>query len=148
MSVDYDPLSDEAMVDPQRLYALLREHDPVHHMERYDAWALASFDSVWQACSDTDSFSVRRGQTPNQILLGEPAANLTFPELDPPEHRLRRRGTGALLHPRGRPPRRARHPVDRPRDPRAAARGRRVRRLRGLRQPRDHAGRLPQGRGS
>jgi cytochrome P450 len=90
-AVEYDPYSDEAMLDPQRLYALLRRHDPVHFLPAYNAWALASFDAVWQACSDTASFSVRRGQTPNQVLLGEPAANLTFPELDPPEHRLRRR---------------------------------------------------------
>lgn len=90
-AVEYDPYSEEAMTDPHRLYAELRAHDPVHYLPRYDAWALASFEAVWQACSDTESFSVRRGQTPNQVLLGEPAANLTFPELDPPEHRLRRR---------------------------------------------------------
>jgi cytochrome P450 len=91
MDIGYDPYSDEAMHDPQRLYAHLRRHDPVHFMPAYNAWALASFEAVWQACSDTASFSVRKGQTPNQILLGEPASNLTFPELDPPEHRLRRR---------------------------------------------------------
>jgi cytochrome P450 len=89
--VDYDPYSDEAMVDPHRLYALLRAHDRVHRLEQYDAWALAGFEEVWQVCGDTASFSVRRGQTPNQVLLGEPAMNMTFPELDPPEHRLRRR---------------------------------------------------------
>jgi cytochrome P450 len=87
----YDPYSDEAMLEPQDLYRQLRRHDPVHRLEDYDAWALAAFDDVWQACSDTASFSVHRGQTPNQVLLGEPAANLTFPELDPPEHRRRRR---------------------------------------------------------
>lgn len=91
MSVAYDPYSEEAMVDPQDLYARLRAEDPVHFIADYDAWALAGFDGVWQACSDTESFSVHRGQTPNQVLLGEPALNLTFPELDPPEHRLRRR---------------------------------------------------------
>ncbi|MEO8693861.1 MAG: cytochrome P450 [Acidimicrobiales bacterium] len=91
MSVDYDPLSEEAMTDPQPLYAQLRAHDPVHYMAKYDAWALASFAAVWQVCSDTSSFSVRRGPTPNQILLGEPASDLTFAGLDPPEHRLRRR---------------------------------------------------------
>lgn len=90
-AVNYDPYSDEAMHDPRDLYAELRRHDPVHFMPAYNAWALAGFDAVWQACSDTVSFSVRNGQTPNQVLLGEPAANLTFPELDPPEHRLRRR---------------------------------------------------------
>ncbi|MBM3658557.1 MAG: cytochrome P450 [Actinobacteria bacterium] len=91
MSVQYDPYSDQAMLDPHPLYAQLRAEDPVHHLAEYDAWALASFDAVWQVCSDTEAFSVRRGQTPNQVLLGEPALNLTFPELDPPEHRLRRR---------------------------------------------------------
>ena len=91
MAVDYDPLSEEAMTDPQPLYAQLRAEDPVHYMAKYDAWALASFAAVWQVCSDTSSFSVRRGPTPNQILLGEPASDLTFAGLDPPEHRLRRR---------------------------------------------------------
>jgi cytochrome P450 len=91
MAVDYDPLSDEAMTEPHSLYAQLRAHDPVHFMPTYNAWALASFAAVWQVCSDTSNFSVRRGPTPNQILLGEPASDLTFAGLDPPEHRLRRR---------------------------------------------------------
>lgn len=91
MATMYDPYSEEAMLEPQRLYARLRAEDPVHALPEYDAWALACFDDVWQACSDTESFSVLRGQTPNQVLLGEPALNLTFPELDPPEHRHRRR---------------------------------------------------------
>ena len=91
MPVDYDPLSEEAMTNPQPLYAQLRAEDPVHYMERYNAWALASFAAVWQVCADTSSFSVRRGPTPNQILLGEPASDLTFAGLDLPEHRLRRR---------------------------------------------------------
>ncbi len=91
MTVDYDPYSEEAMLEPQALYARLRAEDPVHYLPQYDAWALARFADVWQAGSDSDAFSVLRGQTPNQVLLGEPAANLTFPELDPPEHRARRR---------------------------------------------------------
>ncbi len=90
-ALEYDPYSEEAMLEPQRLYTRLRAEDPVHALPEYDAWALACFDDVWQACSDTESFSVLRGQTPNQVLLGEPALNLTFPELDPPEHRHRRR---------------------------------------------------------
>ena len=95
MAVAYDPYSEEAMLEPQALYARLRAEDPVHYLPEYDAWALATFADVWRTCADTDAFSVRRGQTPNQVLLGEPALNLTFPELDPPEHRLRRR---ALAH--------------------------------------------------
>ena len=91
MAVDYDPLSEEAMTDPHALYAQLRANDPVHYMAQYNAWALASFAAVWQVCSDTSSFSVGRGPMPNQILLGEPASDLTFAGLDPPLHRLRRR---------------------------------------------------------
>ena len=87
----YDPFGEAEMLDARPAYAALRAHDPVHRLAGYDAWALAGFDAVWQACGDTNSFSVRRGQTPCQVLLGEPAMNLTFPELDPPEHRLRRR---------------------------------------------------------
>ncbi|HEX4017569.1 MAG TPA: cytochrome P450 [Frankiaceae bacterium] len=91
MDVDYDPYSEEAMLEPQALYARLRAEDPVHYLPDYDAWALACFDDVWQAGADAESYSVLRGQTPNQVLLGEPSANLTFPELDPPEHPRRRR---------------------------------------------------------
>ncbi len=53
-------------------------------MPEYDAWALACFEDVWQAGSDSDAFSVLRGQTPNQVLLGEPAANLDLPRARPP----------------------------------------------------------------
>jgi len=89
--VVYDPLSAEAMTNPHALYAQLRTEDPVHYMAQYDAWALAGFDAVWQACSDTSSFSMKKGPIPYQVLLGEPASDLTFAGLDPPEHRLRRR---------------------------------------------------------
>ncbi len=108
MAVDYDPYSEEAMLEPQAVYARLRAEDPVHYLPEYDAWALAGFEDVWQAGSDSAAFSVLRGQTPNQVLLGEPAANLTFPELDPPEHRARRR----VLAPRT--PARPRRQMSRP----------------------------------
>lgn len=90
MTVDYDPYSHQAMTEPRPLYARLRAEDPVHYLEQYDTWALASFDAVWQVCLDTASFTCTRGQTPNQVMLGDPTGH-TFPELDPPEHRLRRR---------------------------------------------------------
>jgi cytochrome P450 len=90
VAIDYDPYSHEAMTEPRPLYARLRAESPVHYIEQYDTWALASFDAVWQACLDTTSFTCTRGQTPNQVMLGDPTGH-TFPELDPPEHRLRRR---------------------------------------------------------
>jgi hypothetical protein len=78
------------MTEPRPVYTRLRAEDPVHYLEQYDTWALASFDAVWQVCLDTSSFTCARGQTPNQVMLGDPTGH-TFPELDPPEHRLRRR---------------------------------------------------------
>jgi cytochrome P450 len=90
VAVDYDPYSHEAMTEPRPLYARLRAEDPVHYLEQYDTWALATFDTVWQVCGDTTNFTCTRGQTPNQVMLGDPTGH-TFPELDPPEHRLRRR---------------------------------------------------------
>lgn len=78
------------MRDPHPLYARLRAEDPVHYMERYDAWAVASFAGVWQVCGDTEHFTTTTGQHPGSVLYGLPAS-ASFPDLDPPEHRFRRR---------------------------------------------------------
>lgn len=87
---DFDPYGDDAMTDPRARYARMIADGPLHRVEQYDAWAAVGFDAVWAICSDTKHFTCTRGQTPNQVLLGEPTGH-TFPELDPPEHRLRRR---------------------------------------------------------
>lgn len=90
MATEYDPCSDEAMRDPHPLYARLRAEDPVHYMARYDAWAVASFADVWQICGDTEHFTTTTGQHPGSVLYGLPPSE-SFPDLDPPEHRFRRR---------------------------------------------------------
>jgi len=86
----FDPYGEDAMTDPRPLYARMVADAPLHRIEQYDAWAALGFDAVWDICLDTKHFTCTRGQTPNQVLLGEPTGH-TFPELDPPEHRLRRR---------------------------------------------------------
>ena len=91
MDIDYDPYSPEAMIDPRPLYAQLREQDPVHYVAEYDAWALASFEAVWQVCKDTTNFTCTQGVPPPSALLNEPGGAATFALMDPPEHRLRRR---------------------------------------------------------
>lgn len=90
MAVDYDPYSPEAMVDPRPLYARMRAEGPVHRVEKYDAWALAGFEAVWQVCKDTTNFTCTHGMPPGSALLGEPVG-VSFAALDPPLHRLRRR---------------------------------------------------------
>jgi cytochrome P450 len=86
----YDPYGAEIMTDPRPLYDRLVREGAIHRTTGYDAWAVMGFDAVWDICLDTTHFTCTRGQTPNQVLLGEPTGH-TFPELDPPEHRLRRR---------------------------------------------------------
>ena len=90
MAVDYDPFSSEAMVDPRPLYARMRAAGSVHRVERYDAWALAGFEAVWQVCKDTEHFTCTHGMPPGSALLGEPVG-ISFTALDTPLHRLRRR---------------------------------------------------------
>ena len=51
---------------------------------------MGGIDAVREICLDTTDFTCTRGQTPNQVMLGEPTGH-TFPELDPPQHRPRRR---------------------------------------------------------
>ena len=88
--MDFDPYGEQAMTDPRPLYDAMVAEAPLHPIGQYDAWAAVGFDAVWDICLDTKHFTCTRGQTPNQVLIGEPTGH-TFPELDPPEHRLRRR---------------------------------------------------------
>lgn len=88
--VGYDPYSPEAMTDPRDLYAQLRARGPVHYLPDYNAWALASFEAVWQVARDHDNFTFVRGMPPNSALLGEPTT-VSFTALPNEEHLQRRR---------------------------------------------------------
>lgn len=83
----YDPFSDEAMRDPHALYKRLREEDPVHYIEKYNAWALTRFADVWEVSRRQDEWvTFAHGATPGQLMLGEPIPH-TFMTMDAPEHR-------------------------------------------------------------
>lgn len=87
MTVDYDPYSDEAMRDPFPLYKALRSEGGPHYIEKYDAWALARFEDVWEASMRHEKdITFTAGQTPGQVLLGEPVLK-AFTTMDAPEHR-------------------------------------------------------------
>ena len=75
---------------PRPVYDRMQAEAPLHYVEEYDTWAVLGFDAVRQICLDTTNFTCTRGQTPNQVMLDEPTGH-TFPELDPPQHRPRRR---------------------------------------------------------
>lgn len=88
--VAYDPFSDEVVLgDPHPLYARLRDEQPVHHLEKWDAYALSRFEDVWNACADPN-FSAARGTAASQLLTGLQPVTPSLNHMDPPEHgRLR-----------------------------------------------------------
>jgi len=95
MTVDYDPYSDEAMRDPTEIYRRLREEGRPHYIEKYDTWALTRFDDVWRASlAHEKALDYTRGQTPGQVMLGDPVPR-TFMTMNTPEHRKWR---GVLAH--------------------------------------------------
>ena len=85
MTIAYDPFSHEAMKDPHPIYARLRKESPMYFIEKYNAWAISRFQDVWDASLAQD-VTFTSGQTPGQILLGEPVPH-TFMTMDAPEHR-------------------------------------------------------------
>lgn len=87
MPPDYDPFSDQAMRDPFPLYAAMRAKGGPHYIEKYDAWALTRFEDVWEASTHHEhDVTFTAGQTPGQVLLGEPVLR-AFTTMDAPAHR-------------------------------------------------------------
>jgi cytochrome P450 len=107
--VAYDPFSDDAIDDPHGTYARLRAESPVHYLERYDTWALALFEDVWNAGADPVHF-VQPGPVlewigakeamlipPAQAEVLEAGASIFI--MNPPQHTALRRVIGALFRP-------------------------------------------------
>jgi hypothetical protein len=88
--------------DPFGRYAALRDHDPVHHVERGDHWVLSRFVDVWTAARDTATFSSAEGLTTTygeRERIGLDAAS-PIVMMDPPEHTAFRRLVAAGFTPR------------------------------------------------
>jgi len=86
--VKFVPCSGETWRDPWPMYAALRDHDPVHHVEDGDYWVLSRYDDVAAAALDTETFSSAQGLTftyDDMAAAGlEEIRPMVF--LDPPEH--------------------------------------------------------------
>ena len=87
------PRSGETWRDPFPMYAALRDHDPVHHVEDGDYWVLSRFDDVWHAARDTATFSSAEGLTTTYGERGKIGLDEAAPivMMDPPEHTAFRR---------------------------------------------------------
>ena len=99
--MDYDPFSDEVMEDPNPVYARLRRESPVHHLEKYDAYALARFDDIWQVSSDPVSYTTRHGTSAPQLLSKVLPAFPNLNHMDPPHHTTLRKQVWKFFSPRG-----------------------------------------------
>lgn len=83
--VHYDPFSAEVMLDPYPIYERLRAEAPVYYLDKYDAWAIARFDHVWNHSTST-ALSVAKGTTPAQVLTKVQPVTPMLNLMDPPEH--------------------------------------------------------------
>ena len=94
--------SGETWRDPYPMYAALREHDPLHHVERGDYWVLTRFADVFRAARDTATFSSAEGLTVtygDMVAAGIDEAR-PMVMLDPPDHTAFRRLVGRGFTPR------------------------------------------------
>ncbi|MCH2170633.1 cytochrome P450 [Myxococcota bacterium] len=89
--IDYDPFDQEIIYgDPHRVYKRLREESPVHYLPRWDCWALARFEDVWDACMDGEAYTAARGTSTAHLLTKVQPVTPTLNTMDAPDHtRLR-----------------------------------------------------------
>jgi cytochrome P450 len=97
--LDYDPFSSQVMEDPHPVYARLRAESPVHHLEKYDAWALSRFQDIWDMSSDP-RLSTASGTTPSQLLTRTQPVTPMLNLMDPPDHTALRAAVKPCFAPR------------------------------------------------
>lgn len=93
--VDYDPFSDEALDDPHAIYRRLRRESPVHFIEKYDSWALARFEDIWNASMDNEHLTAIYGTSSPYLLTRVIPALPNLNHMDPPEQTKLR---SAMMH--------------------------------------------------
>jgi cytochrome P450 len=89
--IHYDPYMPEIKENPHPIYARMRAEAPVYYVERFDAWALALFDDIWDALADGEHYSVKNEMSNITLLERKPAAFESLPSLDPPVHDVLRK---------------------------------------------------------
>ncbi len=83
---EYDPYSSEAMQDPHPLYKQLRAEGCPHFVKKRRAWALTRYDDLRTVSVTNKWLDFTPGQTPSQLMLGEPSPH-TFMTTNVPENR-------------------------------------------------------------
>jgi cytochrome P450 family 130 len=98
----FAPRSGESWRDVWSMYESLRDHDPVHYVERGDYWVLSRYDDVWAAARDFERFSSADGLTFAYDDRAQAGIDQIRPMvmLDPPDHTAFRRLVGRGFTPR------------------------------------------------
>ena len=101
--VAYNPLSTRTAQDPYRVYAALRERDPVHRSRLMNGWLFARHADVDTILRDNRRFSndPRKGKLSRQQRANLPSdEELTILLLDPPDHKRLRALVNKAFTPR------------------------------------------------
>jgi cytochrome P450 len=98
---DADPFSHEVLEDPLPMHAALREAGPVVHLTKYDVYAFARYDEVYDALVNWQEFQSAAGVGLSNFRYEEPwrPPSLLL-EADPPRHDAPRRVLSKVLSPR------------------------------------------------
>ena len=104
LMVPYDPLSPDVQADPHPWYRRLRDESPVHFLPEYGCWFLSRFKDIWREEQDVESYTIRHGQMPTQLLSPEPIepgfeTGEALANTDPPRHTAMRRQLAPLFMP-------------------------------------------------
>lgn len=86
MTIDYDPFSRESMGNPHPAYKEMRAEGCPHFIKKRQAWALTLFDDVRKVSLKSKWLDYTAGQTPSQVMLGDPVPH-TFMTMNVPENR-------------------------------------------------------------
>ena len=97
---EYDPYADAVLDDPYPFYRALRAESPVHYLEKWNAWALARFDDIWNASMDDRHYTVEQGSSPQYLLTKTIPALPNLNHMDPPSQTKLRAAVAPYFMPR------------------------------------------------
>jgi cytochrome P450 len=84
---DFDPFSEEALVDPFGFHAQLRNQGPLIWLEKYDIWCAARYDDIRRILLDHGNFSSAGGAGLTNYFKQKPWRRPSLLlETDPPLH--------------------------------------------------------------
>lgn len=97
--LDDDPYSVENIVDPYPLAHKLLDAGPVVWLSKYNCYAVARFEWVYEILTDFETFISGGGAGPNDIREDPEWRPPSILESDPPTHTVMRRGLAGVINP-------------------------------------------------